>query len=312
MLTGLLLLNKPLGMRSTMSVEIVRRIIGRKNKVGHGGTLDSTASGLLVLLVGAATRLSDLVMDMPKCYEATVCLGTETSTDDASGEVLFAGDAAEIDEVDIDTLLPSFFGWRMQSPPAISAVHVGGRRAHELARDGADLKLKERPVYFESVARTGAISVEERTVPFMIRCGKGTYVRSFARDLGRILGCGAHLSSLRRLTCGPFCLENSLDGGALKEMSADDIAEKLLPIESVSTATHFYAASDEDAQRLSNGLDIRISGLVRQNFAMCTSAPGNITVKSKNLFSVCRFKEPESSGDLIPTVNLRIDGGDRE
>ncbi len=311
MLTGLLLLNKPLGMRSTMSVEIVRRIIGRKNKVGHGGTLDSTASGLLVLLVGAATRLSDLVMDMPKCYEATVCLGTETSTDDASGEVLFAGDAVGIGEAEIDTLLPSFFGWRMQAPPAISAVHVDGRRAHELARDGVDLRLKERPVYFESVARTGAIS-GEGTVTFRIRCGKGTYVRSFARDLGRVLGCGAHLSSLRRLLCGPFCLENSLDGGVLKEMSADDIAEKLLPIESVSTATHFYTASDEDSQRLSNGLDIRISGLARQNFAMRASAPGNITVKSKNLFSVCRFKEPETSGDLIPTVNLRIDGGDRE
>ncbi len=122
-------------MRSTKCVELVRNKLGRKTKVGHGGTLDSTASGLLIILVGAATRLSNFIMEMPKLYETVACLGAETSTDDASGEIISSNGRGTVSEKDIDLALSSFMGWRMQAPPDVSAVHVDGRRAHELARE---------------------------------------------------------------------------------------------------------------------------------------------------------------------------------
>ena len=134
--SGILPVNKPEGLRSTDCVQKIRSILGRSLKVGHGGTLDSTASGLLVILVGQATRLSNFVMELPKVYEAEVALGRGTTTDDASGETTERAPWGHVTDSALDSALCAFFGWRMQRPPAVSAVHVGGERAHAIARSG--------------------------------------------------------------------------------------------------------------------------------------------------------------------------------
>lgn len=303
MLTGLLLLNKPVDMRSTKCVELVRNKLGRKTKVGHGGTLDSTASGLLIVLIGLATRLSNFVMDMPKCYEVTAYLGIETSTDDASGDVTRSCECRNINERDVDLALTSFLGWRMQAPPDVSAVHVDGKRAHELARGGHEVLIEKKPVFFASVERTSEIS-EEGRVSFRINCGKGTYVRSFVRDLGRLLGCGAHVCELKRLSCGPLELDRSVDAGLLDEINKEALVEKLMPPESLCAASASYLCCEEGTKRLINGLNISLHDLKRENFARYSSRTGNVIVRSEKIFSICQFKDPSKPYDLYPEVNI--------
>ena len=303
MKTGLLLLNKPTDMRSTKCVELVRNKLGRKTKVGHGGTLDSTASGLLIILVGAATRLSNFVMDMQKSYETVACLGVETLTDDASGEIISRRGRENINENDIDMVLPSFFGWRMQAPPDVSAVHIDGRRAHELARGGLEVHIEEKPVFFTSAARTSGIS-DEGKVSFRINCRKGTYIRSFVRDMGQLLGCGAYVSELKRSRCGPFELDNALDASLLEHISKEDLLEKILPPESVCPAATSYICGVEDAERLINGLHVPLYRLKRENFAEYSSTSGNIIVRSEKIFSICKFKDQGDPYVLLPAVNI--------
>ena len=302
-MTGLLLLNKPADMRSTKCVELVRGILGKKIKVGHGGTLDSTASGLLIILVGAATRLSNFVMDMPKCYETTVSLGVETSTDDASGEVLRRNGSGGIEEKDIDLALAYFMGWRMQAPPKISAVHIDGRRAHELAREGYAVVTEHKPVFFRSVIRTGRLS-DDGKVPFRICCSKGTYIRSFARDIGQLLGCGAHVCELKRISCGPFEAAGAVNAASLEMMCREVLIKNILPVESISAAAATYICSEEDAERLINGLSIPLERLERKNFAKWSSSSGNVAVRSDNIFSICRPMDNGRSCDLLPAVNI--------
>ena len=305
-MTGLLLLNKPLDMRSTQCVELVRNKLGRKTKVGHGGTLDSTASGLLIILIGAATRLSNFVMDMPKCYETTACLGVETSTDDASGEVTGRHEWRQIKEKDIDLALVSFMGWRMQAPPAVSAVHIEGRRAHELAREGHAVKTEKKPVFFGSVVRTGDIS-EDGRVSFRISCRKGPYIRSFARDLGRILGCGAHVCELRRVSCGPFSVDDASDAAELQMKTKEELTEKIFSIESLCPAAATYICGEEEADRLINGLSVPLRKLKRENFARWSTTAGDVVVRSEKIFSICGFNEDRRPYYLFPTVNIISD-----
>ncbi|MDR1508303.1 MAG: tRNA pseudouridine(55) synthase TruB, partial [Synergistaceae bacterium] len=158
MLQGLLPIDKPVGLRSSHCVEQVKRLTGKGVKVGHGGTLDSSASGVLVLLLGAATRASGYVMLMPKTYRAVIRLGAETTTCDYTGRITAIGDCRKVKESDIDEVIPSFIGWRMQTPPEISAVHVNGRRAHEISRAGGNPEISPRPVFVESIRRAGAVS----------------------------------------------------------------------------------------------------------------------------------------------------------
>ena len=306
-LTGLLPLNKPYGMRSTQCVELARRILGRKIKVGHGGTLDSTASGLLVLLVGGATRLSSFVMEMPKCYETTVQLGCETTTDDASGEPI--GTAADWHGVTaqcLDSALVGFMGWRMQAPPKISAVHVNGERAHRLARDGMEVELAEKPVYFADIKRISGIS-EDGMVTFNVHCRKGTYIRSFARDLGRKLSCGAHVHILKRLSIGPFKLENCKRADDLFNMKREDLVREILPVSSLCVSSPCYLPDLSQSKRLSNGLSLQLKDLRRMNFGRHAMAFEHVLLSSDELFSICGYSLAGGSLELVPAVNIIYD-----
>jgi tRNA pseudouridine55 synthase len=208
---GWCVLDKPVGMTSTYAVALVKRALNAK-KAGHAGTLDPLASGILPIALGEATKTVPYVMDGKKAYVFTVSWGVETDTDDAEGKPVQATNRFPSRE-EIEAQLPAFVGTIEQVPPRYSAVKIAGERAYDLARDGEIVELKSRIVEVERleiVAHDG-----DRTV-LRADCGKGTYVRALARDLGRAIGCLGHVSALRRTRVGPFNEENSVSVGDLQ------------------------------------------------------------------------------------------------
>ena len=303
--SGFLILNKPTCERSTHCVEIVRKKLGKKVKVGHGGTLDSTACGVLVLLIGAATRLSNIVMSLPKCYDTTIQFGAETDTDDASGNITRQASFDKLTTDDIDEMLPAFFGWRMQTPPNVSAVHVDGRRAHELTRSGETVQIAAKPVYFERVLRTSEFS-DAGQVSFQIHCQKGTYIRSFGRDLARALDCAGHLCFLQRNFVGPFTLERAIDMAELENMSCDEIYARLLPLDLLCEALPSCRAGDAVDKKLSLGQDVAFSEVSEQQIGnMNNSFSDNILLMTKNYFAVADFVIKDVVM-LHPSINLFV------
>jgi len=200
-------MDKPGGMTSRDVVNRVQRWFPRRTKIGHTGTLDPLATGVLVLCVGRATKFVERVQNMGKTYRTRLLLGATSDTDDADGAVTPVPDAPVPTPEQIRTLLPTFVGRIEQVPPAYSALKVGGVRAHALARGGKEVTLAARPVDVYSVTLIG---YEWPSLDLEIECGKGTYVRSIGRDLGAGLGCGALVQSLRRTRVGPFTAEQGI------------------------------------------------------------------------------------------------------
>ena len=224
-LAGFLNVNKPAGYTSHDVVALVRRWSGQR-QVGHGGTLDPQATGVLPLALGFCTRLLEFVPD-PKVYEAEVVFGTATDTYDAEGAVTAERDASWVTANDVLAALPSFVGEGvLQQPPSFSAIKLGGHRAYELARQGAPVAPAPRPV---SMYRIDLLAFAGGRARLRVVCGRGTYVRSLAHDLGVLLGCGAHLAALVRTRNGPFALEDSIPFGELEALLRDDPASVLLP-----------------------------------------------------------------------------------
>jgi tRNA pseudouridine55 synthase len=204
--SGLVVVDKPAGMTSHDVVAKVRRLAGTR-KVGHAGTLDPMATGVLVVGVNRATRLLGHLMLTEKAYDATLRLGVATSTDDAEGEVTAVASAAGVDEATIRAALAEFVGDIEQVPTSVSAIKVDGKRAYQRVRDGETVELKARPVTIhELVVHEVRPAGETVDVDVSVRCSSGTYIRAIARDLGARLGVGGHLAALRRTAVGPFAL----------------------------------------------------------------------------------------------------------
>lgn len=217
---GFLNLLKPPGMTSSDAVVTVRRSLPGKEKVGHAGTLDPEAAGVLPIMIGKASRLFDLLADKQKTYIAEIALGAATDTQDAQGVVVSRGEWNG-DFAALEAALPRFTGTIEQLPPAYSAIKTGGVAAYKLARAGVETALKPRP------AQIDALELLETTGPdsalLRIRCGRGVYIRTLCHDIGAHLGCGAHMRFLLRAQSGPFTLENAV---TLEEWLAAGASEK--------------------------------------------------------------------------------------
>ncbi|WP_127480346.1 tRNA pseudouridine(55) synthase TruB [Nocardioides pantholopis] len=255
---GLVVVDKPAGITSHDVVARVRRLAGTR-KVGHAGTLDPMATGVLVLGVDRATRLLGHLMLTQKAYDATVRLGVATSTDDAEGEVLATTPAAGIDEATVRQVLGEFVGDIEQVPTAVSAIKVDGKRAYQRVRDGEQVELQARPVtVHELVVHDVRPAGDSLDVDISLRCSSGTYVRAIARDAGARLGVGGHLTALRRTAVGPYDLSVARTLDQLGEEFA------MLPIADAARAAFPAVDLDEQAAadvRVGRPLDVALPGL---------------------------------------------------
>ena len=204
-INGWLIIDKPYHVGSTTVVTRLKHCLS-PSKIGHAGTLDPLATGVLPIALGTATRLIPYVMDGQKTYEFQITWGAETSTDDTAGEVVTTSDIRPI-QAEIEAVLPEFVGTINQLPPAYSALKINGQRAYDLARSGQEVVLCPRPIRIDSLE---LISCTRDTADFRVSCGKGTYVRSLGRDIGRRIGCLGHITVLRRIKCGPFSLSDAM------------------------------------------------------------------------------------------------------
>jgi tRNA pseudouridine55 synthase len=222
-MNGLLVIDKPGGMTSRDVVNRAQRWFPRGTKLGHTGTLDPLATGTLVLCVGAATRLAEFVQAMGKGYVTRILLGSRSDTDDADGVMTPVGGAVPPTDEQVRAAVGQFVGTIQQLPPAYSALKVAGKRAHELARRGAEVKLDARPVTVHSIA---VRKYEWPHLDLAVECGKGTYIRSIARDVGDALGVGGLVQTLRRTHVGPF----TADSGLSLDATAEQVRAKLRPM----------------------------------------------------------------------------------
>jgi tRNA pseudouridine55 synthase len=253
---GWLCLDKPAGMTSTEAVSRVRRITHAR-KVGHGGTLDPLATGVLPIAMGEATKTVAYAMEGRKHYRFTARLGEARTTDDAEGEVVATSDRRPT-SAEIEAALPSFVGLIEQVPPSFAAIKVEGERAYDLARRGEAVQLPPRNV------RVDRFDLIERPDPdhatFELLCGRGTYVRALVRDLGAKLGCLGHVMALRRLRVGPFREEDAISLGALEQLVADDaLPQALLPVGIALGDLPALALTQPQVDRLCAGQTIRVA-----------------------------------------------------
>jgi len=203
---GILLLDKPVGITSNAALQKVKRLYFAK-KAGHTGSLDPLASGLLPICLGEATKISSFLLDSDKAYEGTCQLGVKTTTGDAEGEVLQTKPVPELNQSKLRAILEQFIGPQEQIPPMHSAIKVDGQPLYKLAHQGLEIERKPRQVEIYSLELQ---EIMDDSFRFSLRCSKGTYVRTLAEDIGEVLGCGAHLSALRRTGVGQFSLENAV------------------------------------------------------------------------------------------------------
>jgi tRNA pseudouridine55 synthase len=258
---GWLVLDKHAGTTSTQAVGAVRRAFGAQ-KAGHAGTLDPLATGILPIALGEATKTVPYAVDGQKEYRFTVRWGIETDTDDAEGRAVATSDVRP-ERAAIEALLPRFTGEILQTPPAFSAVKVAGERAYDLARAGEVVELEARPVQIDSLTLVDCPDAD--TAVFVAECGKGTYVRALARDLGRALGCYGHVSALRRTRVAAFTEADAVtmeEIAAAADADADGGAPSALlrPVEAALADLAVVRISREDTVRLLRGQTILVRG----------------------------------------------------
>jgi tRNA pseudouridine55 synthase len=249
---GLLVLDKPSGMTSRAAVDRVLRWFPRRSRIGHTGTLDPLATGVLVLCLGNATRLVEYVQLMRKTYRTDLLLGARSDTDDADGTIAPVAGATAADAATVAARVAEFVGAIEQTPPAFSAAKVTGRRAYDLARRGEEVMLRPRPVVIHAI---NVLRYEYPHLELEVQCGKGTYIRSLARDLGERLGCGALVRTLRRTRIGPFRADEALTLDA----DAETARARLLPVEMAVAELPRLVLGESDLKYLCNGQSVAVA-----------------------------------------------------
>lgn len=259
-ISGWLCIDKAVGQTSTACVASVKRLFDAQ-KVGHAGTLDPLASGALPIALGDATKTVPFVQDGAKLYRFTVRWGTDTDSDDADGTVIATSEVRP-GRAEVEAALPAFVGEIMQRPPAFSAIKIAGERAYDLAREGELVELAERPVTITRLAVVDMPDADHTVIE--AECGKGTYVRSLARDLARRLGTRGHVSALRRLSVGPFDDRTMIPLEALitarEEGPASGLDRFLMPIGMALTALPEVVIPRNDLPRLMRGQPVLLRG----------------------------------------------------
>jgi tRNA pseudouridine55 synthase len=225
-LDGILLIDKP---RDHTSHDVVARLRGklRMRKIGHAGTLDPMATGLLIMLVGRATRVSQYLISLDKEYEGTIELGKTTDSQDADGQVMETRPVPALAEADVRAPMQGFLGDQYQIPPMFSAIKIGGVALYKKARKGEEIEREPR---FIRVMAWELLRFASPHIDFRLRCSKGTYVRTLAHDLGAKLGCGAHLSALRRTATDRFNVSEAMTLEQIEELSLGEIKQRLIPV----------------------------------------------------------------------------------
>ena len=251
---GFLVLNKPLGRTSSDCVVFVRKRLPRGTAIGHGGTLDPMASGVLPVCVGAATRLFDYIIDKQKTYVAELQLGVITDTQDATGAVVERRPVT-VTEADVRAALPRFIGEIWQTPPMYSAIKRGGKRLYELARRGESVEVAPRACRVDDVRLTASLG--DGRYRLEVDCGKGVYIRTLCHDIGAYLGCGGHMATLARTRAGVFTLENALTLEEVDALGAEGLEARLLPMD--AAISHLPAVRVEARHRAAarNGMPLR-------------------------------------------------------
>ncbi|MGI5891488.1 MAG: tRNA pseudouridine(55) synthase TruB [Bacillota bacterium] len=279
---GFININKEAGKTSHDIVAAIRRLLNcriNKIKVGHTGTLDPMATGVLPICLGKATRLAEYITDCSKTYRAEVIFGIETDSYDAEGAIIAKKSASHIKEQQVLELLPCINGCIEQMPPLVSALKYQGQPLYKLARTGQPVSIKPRAVtIYDIIYNGGNFEGENPSIDIEITCSKGTYIRSVAHDLGKMLAVGAHLSRLTRTRVGPFSLDNAYTVDEIAVLAAEGRDDFILPLSYGIGHLPLVVAKDEQAQRLCHG-----------NSALIT--------EEKNTLSVCRVED--KSGRLL-------------
>ncbi|MGD9510930.1 MAG: tRNA pseudouridine(55) synthase TruB [Geminicoccaceae bacterium] len=255
-INGWLVVDKAPGMTSTQVVNEIKRVT-QAQKVGHGGTLDPLATGILPIALGEATKTVAYIMDARKGYDFTLRFGEARDTDDAAGVVTATSERRPADE-EIRAALPGFTGLIMQVPPRYAAVKVQGERAYDLARRGETVELAPREIRIDELELVRRVDADH--AEFRMTSGKGAYVRAIARDLGEALGCHAHVSALRRTAVGSFNASNAVSLDALARIVEDDtLPQVLVPMTTALAGIPALAVTEPQALRLRSGQPVRIT-----------------------------------------------------
>jgi tRNA pseudouridine55 synthase len=285
---GVLLLDKPLGWSSNDALQKVKWLL-RAEKAGHTGTLDPLATGVLPLCFGAATKFSQLQLDADKTYEAIARLGVKTSTGDAEGEVISERPVA-VTEAAVSEATLKFTGLIRQIPPMHSALKKDGKALYEYARAGIEIEREAREVTIHELNVTLMdMDTAQPAIKMIVKCSKGTYIRTLGEDIGETLGCGAHLTALRRIETGGFDLSGCVTLAALEAMSEDERLNCLMPVESLLSTHQVVTLDEENAGRFLSGVRRRGSW----------SDTGQVAVygnKPRALLGTAQVK----AGELIP------------
>lgn len=305
MKSGIIITNKPVGLRSTSYVTLIKNMLGKKVKVGHAGTLDGPASGLLLILVGAATRMSQYLMSLPKMYEVSMILGERTDTDDFTGKIISTNTVEPVVFRYLQKSILSFQGTRMQVPPVYSAVKVDGKRAHSLSRDGKTVLITPRPICVERLDLTD-VTLSPPALTLRIWCHKGTYIRSIVRDLGDMLGCGAYVSSLKRIRVGSMSISDQQCVKHPDLLDASNIAAYIKPIRDILHNFQSYEIPADHVGSVQNGRAIGMPKLVRRQWGSVPSSVG-VALTSDGFISMSRIEYDGNRLFAKPETNLFLE-----
>lgn len=255
--SGLLNIDKPQGITSHDVVDVIRKIF-QNIKIGHTGTLDPLATGVLQICIGDGTRLTNYLTNSDKKYYVKMLLGVETDTYDVTGRIVFAS-VVNKDEIYIKERIKRFIGKQEQTPPIYSAIRVEGKRAYEYAREGESVDLKPREIEIYSIDNID-VNTEKKEVSFEVHCSKGTYIRSLVNDIGKKIGCGATVTELRRISNGSFNVQNSIKLYDFLKLSYEDMLDHIVSIEEYCKEFKRVDLNESEYEKFLNGVKFPYEG----------------------------------------------------